>query len=62
MMHVEQSKPPFPQEKKSSLEDIMAKLAKCQMEMQKSQAEWQKSQAQFVNEARTSFNNQFAQI
>ena len=55
MMHGEQSKPPFPQEKKSSLEDIVVELAKCQVEMQK-------SQAQFVNEAKTSLNNQSAQI
>ena len=39
MMHVEQSKPRLPQEKKFNLEDIMAELTKCQMEVQKSQAE-----------------------
>ena len=34
-MYVEHSKPPFPQEKKSILEDSMAELAKYQMEMKK---------------------------
>ena len=43
MMLAEKSKPPFPQEKKSSLEDTMAELAKFQMEMQNSQEEWQNS-------------------
>ena len=55
MMHGEQRRPPFPQEKKSSLEETVVELAKCQVEMQK-------SQVQLVNEARTSLNNQSAQI
>ena len=62
MMKLDQVKPPLPQEKKSSLEDTMAELATIQVEMQKSQVELHKSQAQFVNETRTSHNNQYAQI
>ena len=62
MMKLDQVKPPLPQEKKSTLEDTMAELATFQVEMQKSQVELHKSQAQFVNETRTSRNNQYAKI
>lgn len=47
-----------PQEKNLILEDIMNELAQLQMEMHEFQVELQKSQAQFINEARTSLNNQ----
>ena len=51
---MEQVKPhPPPQEKKSSLEKTMEKLANMHMEMKK-------SQNQFLNETKTSLNNQAA--
>ena len=57
MMNLEQSKPQPPplQEKKSVLEEAM-------MDPARSQAEIAKSQSQFVNDTKTTLNNQSTQI